>query len=227
MATAAHRPGAGPVRAVIFDMDGVLTDSEPFYHEAHNLVLGELGLALSEEENRQILGTTVEHSWRWIAQRFQLPGPLDGWLARYDRAVIEVLSAKAQPSPGLYRLLELLEARRLPLGLASSSQASWVRAILQKLGVEERFKVVISGEMVAHGKPAPDIYLLVARGLGVEPQGCLVFEDTPVGISAARAAGMQVVAVETPSTAGMDLSQAHHVVSSLARFDPAWLEGGA
>lgn len=213
----------GPVRAVIFDVDGVLADSEPLYHEAHNMVLGELGRTLSEEENRQILGATVEHSWRWIMERFHLTGPLEEWLARYDRAVVEVLQAQVEPSPGLYALLDLLAARGLPLGLASSSQANWVRAILQKLDLAGRFQTVISGEMVARGKPAPDCYLLAAQGLGVEPSRCLAIEDTPVGIRAARAAGMLVVAVVTPMTAGLDLSQAHHVVPSLERFDPAWL----
>ena len=212
------------MKAVIFDMDGVLTDSEPFYHEAHNQVLAEAGVALSDEENQQILGTTVEYSWRWIIDRFRLPGTLENWLAKYDRAVVAVLRAKVEPRPGLDWLLDLLAQRRLSLGLASSSEAAWVQAILQKLRLEGRFAAVISGGMVARGKPAPDIYLRAASELAVEPTLCLVLEDTPVGIQAARAAGMRVVAVETPSTAGLDLSGANHVVSSLEEFDPSWLD---
>ena len=208
-----------PIEAVIFDMDGVLADSEPLYHLSLNQVLQAHGHTLTDEDNRIILGTTVEFTWQTLKDRFQLDGDLQDWIGVYDEVLLKNLRENIEPAPGLYALLDRLDGRDLPFGLASSSQGNWVDVILTILGVKERFRVVMSGDMVTDGKPAPEIYLTAAGKLGVEPSRCLVFEDSPHGIQAGKAAGMTVVAVLTEMTQDMDLSLADHHVESLADFD--------
>ena len=208
-----------PIEAVIFDMDGVLADSEPLYHLSMNQVLQAHGHSLTDEDNRIILGTTVIHTWKWLKDRFGLDGELEEWIGVYDRIILKNLKENVEPSPGLYDLLDSLETRGLCIGLASSSQANWVDAVLTTLDVKDRFSVVVSGDMVTNGKPAPEIFLKAAGELGAEPSRCLVFEDSPHGIQAGKAAGMTVVAVLTDLTRDLDLSLADRRIESLSDFD--------
>ncbi len=205
-------------------MDGVLADSEPLYHLSLNQVLQTHGHSLTDDDNRIILGTTVDFTWQTLKERFRLDGEIEDWIGVYDEVLLKNLKENIEPSPGLYALLDSLEARGLPFGLASSSQANWVDVILTILGVKERFRVVMSGDMVTNGKPAPEIYLTAAGKLGVEPARCLVFEDSPHGIQAGKAAGMTVVAVLTDMTRDMDVSLADHHIESLSDFDLALLQ---
>ena len=205
-------------------MDGVLADSEPLYHLSLNQVLQAHGHSLTDEDNRIILGTTVDFTWQTLKERFRLDGEIEDWIGVYDEVLLKNLKENIEPSPGLYALLDSLDARGLPFGLASSSQANWVDVILTILRVKERFRVVMSGDMVTNGKPAPEIYLTAAGKLGVEPARCLVFEDSPHGIQAGKAAGMTVVAVLTDMTRDMDVSLADHHIESLSDFDLALLQ---
>ena len=200
-------------------MDGVLADSEPLYHLSMNQVLQAHGHSLTDEDNRIILGTTVTHTWQWLKDRFRLDGELEEWIGVYDRIILKNLKENVEPSPGLYDLLDSLKTRGLPIGLASSSQANWVDAVLTTLDVKDRFSVVVSGDMVTNGKPAPEIFLKAAGELGAEPSRCLVFEDSPHGIQAGKAAGMTVVAVLTDLTRDLDLSLADRRIESLSDFD--------
>ena len=205
-------------------MDGVLADSEPLYHLSLNQVLQAHGHSLTDEDNRIILGTTVDFTWQTLKDRFRLDGEIEDWIGVYDEVLLKNLKENVEPSPGLYDLLDTLDARGLAFGLASSSQANWVEVILTILGVKERFKVVMSGDMVTNGKPAPEIYLTAAGKLSVEPSRCLVFEDSPHGIQAGKAAGMTVVAVLTDLTRDLDLSLADRKIESLSDFDFSLLE---
>ena len=200
-------------------MDGVLADSEPLYHLSLNQVLQAHGHSLTDEDNRIILGTTVDFTWQTLKDRFRLDGEIEDWIGVYDEVLLKNLKENIEPSPGLYALLNALDARGLAFGLASSSQANWVDVILTILRVKERFRVVMSGDMVTNGKPAPEIYLTAAGKLGVEPSRCLVFEDSPHGIQAGKAAGMTVVAVLTDMTRDLDLSLADRRIESLSDFD--------
>jgi beta-phosphoglucomutase family hydrolase len=212
------------IDAVIFDMDGVLVDSEPLHHDALNDVLAEYGHHYTEEQGKELMGTTFDDTWRIVTAR--LPGLPDVELlkAKYDRSVVALVLQKATPRPGVHSLLAALKAQGLRLALASSSKRAWIDATLSAIGVDGTFSPIISGDMVARGKPAPDIFLLAAQQLGVPPERCLVIEDSPKGIEAARAAGMPVVAVRTRYTQGMDLPDANIILDSLEEFDISLLE---
>lgn len=207
------------LKAVIFDMDGVLSDSEPIYHLSINQVLRRHGYEVTEEVNKEILGTTVEYSWSWLKSHFDLKGDIEDWIDEYDAVVVENLKEKVVPAPGVYDLLEKIKSSGLHIGLASSSQGNWVHALLSTLGIENNFDVVVSGEMVKQGKPHPEIFLQVAKKLKVDPSYCLVIEDSPHGIKAAKSAKMKVVAVLTPYTKDLNLSGADQVIESLKHFD--------
>ena len=215
-----------PIDAIIFDMDGVLADSEPLYHLSINQVLESHGFNLTNEANKAILGTTVEYTWGWLKDHLGLEGDISSWITEYDAVILQNLQEKVVPSPGLYGLLDAFRDRGLPLGLASSSQANWVETVLSKLDVTERFQVVVSGDMVINGKPAPEIFLKAAERLHAEPYRCLVLEDSPHGIQGGKAAGMTVVAILTPLTRDLDLSLADYKIESLADFDFSVLDGG-
>ena len=204
----------GRFDAVIFDLDGVLVDSEPLHFQAVNEVLAEEGRRLTESEYLSYIGVADE--WADLIRRKGLRHAPAHYRARYHEAVLRALRRPLHPQPGVVELLDGARARGLKVGLASSSRREWVAATLAALGLSDRFDAVISGEMVARGKPAPDIFLLAAERLGVPPERCLVLEDAPAGVAGAGAAGMAVVAVRTAYTAEARLDGADLVVESLA-----------
>lgn len=211
--------------AVVFDMDGVLLDSEPLHHLVVNELLAEHGVHVSDAQYRAYLGTTVEDTWADLIQRFSLPGTVADYRGRYDAAILEAYRRHAVPAPGAVELVQGLRARGVKLAVASSSRTAWVETALARLGLAAAFDAVVTGDMVRRGKPDPAIYLLAARCLDVAPEQCLAIEDAPAGVAAARAAGMTVVAVRTPYTRGLSFAGAVHVLDELTAFDYGWIEG--
>ncbi len=210
-------------RAVIFDMDGVITDSEPFYAEAINVVLASHGHVLTHDDHRAIMGSSIDYTWEYVIGRFKLGGDVAQWKRQYDKAVVDILKVKPEPSSGLYWLLDELERRKVRIALATSSQLNWAQAITRKLNVEGRFSIIATADMVPHAKPAPDLYLFAAKKLGIPVADCIAIEDSPRGIGSAKAANITTIAIRTPHTAGMDISKADHVIATLRDFDFSWL----
>lgn len=203
------------IEAVLFDLDGLMADSEPLAEWAWRQVLARYGQQWEREISHQILGLRVADSARLICQRFQLPISPAQAAAERDRLFLAAVPERLRARPGLQPLLDELVARRLPLGVATSGHRRYVALALETLGLTDRFHAVVTGEDVLHGKPAPDIYLLAAQRLGVAPQRCMALEDAPLGLAAAHAAGMLCVAVPNAHTAGGDFSAAAHVFPSL------------
>lgn len=205
--------------AVIFDMDGVLLDSEPLHYQALNEVLGRAGHQLTAHEYEAYIGTTLEETWRRLIERFDLPERLEVYAARYDEAVVAILRGPLDPAPGVLALLEALREAGVSVAVASSSKRNWIAATLHSLGVSDYFPIVVSADDVACGKPDPEIYLLAARKLGLSPEQCVVIEDSPPGVTAASRAGMRAIAVRTPYTAHLQLPGADLIVDSLVGLD--------
>jgi len=211
--------GRAPFAVVVFDLDGVLWDGEPIYHEAFNIVLAPYGCLVTVEDYSHIIGHSVESAWDWVLRHFQLREPPERFHREYDEVVLRLLARPADPLPGVRDLLAELRRRRLPVGVASASLRQWVDATLRGLGLDGAFDAVVSASEVQHAKPAPDLYLTAARQLGVEPERCLAFEDTQTGITAAKAAGMFAVQVRAASTALPPLPQADLVIEKYSEFD--------
>ncbi|HMA33884.1 MAG TPA: HAD family phosphatase [Chloroflexia bacterium] len=216
------------IQAIIFDMDGVLLDSEPLHQAAMNAVLAREGQRVDDAEYRTYIGDSAEQAWRAIVARRGLAGPLPEYLAAYDDAVCAVVAAQGVPMPGLLALLAHLRQAGVPLAVASSSPRRWIDASLARIGVRDYFTAIVSGEMVARHKPAPDSFRRAAALLGVAPAGCLAIEDSPRGFQAARAAGMFVVALVPAPAAADRAADADLVVPSLRVFLDWWLatQGG-
>lgn len=210
----------GWFEAGIFDMDGVLLDSEPLHFQAVNEVLAEDGVAaIPFEEYARYLGTTLEYTWRDLIERHALQRPFLHYRDRYDALILDHYRRSSEIAPGARRLLRRLRDKGLRLAVASSSRTEWVETCLIALGLHEAFDAVVTGDMVKQSKPDPEIYLAAASLVQARANRCLAFEDAPKGIAAARAAGMFTVAVETPYTKHEDTSAANIQLSSLAEFD--------
>jgi HAD superfamily hydrolase (TIGR01509 family) len=207
---------------VIFDLDGVLVDSEPLHHHAANAVLAEDGHPpLSVAEYTRYLGMTDEDMWRDLRTMRDLGRPHEHYLRRFDSLVLAQYRRHATAAPGAVDLLDWLTACGLPLAVASSSRAQWVKTCLHAIGLLPYFDRVVAGDMVARAKPDPEIYLLAARQLRAQPARCVVFEDSPPGVSAASRAGMYTIAVCTAYTPPGLAQGAHFTVNSLAEVSHA------
>jgi mannitol-1-/sugar-/sorbitol-6-/2-deoxyglucose-6-phosphatase len=184
------------IDAVIFDMDGLLIDSEPLWVRAEIAVFGSVGVLLCEEDCALTKGLrTDDVVGYWHARRpWSGASPRD-LEARLVEAVAELVRAEGQPLPGIATALQAAAEEGRRLALASSSPSRIIRAALERLGLEAAFSVVQSAETEPLGKPHPGIFLTTAERLGVRPTACLVLEDSLTGVIAAKAARMACVAV--------------------------------
>ena len=202
----------------IFDCDGLLADTETPDYDAWRQIYEAQGLHLPIELWAQSIGTAKGHDRNdWHAPLAERVGP------GYDREAVQARRrahyqaaiGRLTPMPGVLALLDALDEAGIPCAVASNSERVWVDRVLDITGLTSRFRVLATADEVARPKPAPDVYLLAAARLGVAPEHCVAFEDSPRGLQAAHAAGMFTVAVPTALTRHLDFAQAHHLVESL------------
>jgi len=183
--------------AVVFDMDGVLVDSGAHHREAWIRMLGELGVAAPPGFWRQTIGRPSAEAVPLLLGEPIAPAEARR-LARRKQEHYQTLAARGPRAvPGVAAFVETLHVLEIPLAVATSARRSDALELLGPLGLLERFRVIVTVEDVARGKPDPEVYLLAARGLGVPADACLVFEDAIVGVQAALRAGMRAVGVAT------------------------------
>jgi HAD superfamily hydrolase (TIGR01509 family) len=216
---------SGQYVAVVFDMDGVLADSEPVYGASLNAVIGHLGKQITPAQQRQVMGHGVQDTWDYLRDILGLDGPLDEYIATYDQELQRRLARLHEPLPGVRAVVAELARRGTPRAVASSSWPAWIDALLGGIGLRDSFDALVSATMVAHPKPAPDLYLLAAERLGVPAAACIAIEDTPTGLRSAKAAGMLGVQVRAASTAFPPLPEADIVLATLNDFDFDLLDG--
>ena len=201
--------------AAIFDLDGLMADSEPLAKWAWQQTLARYGEELDDQTFRQVQGMRIVESSHIFCERFSLPISPQQAMAERDELFLQAVPAHLRARPGLYPLLDDLDARGLLLGVATSGHRRYVSLALRTLGLDGRFRAVAAGDEVEHGKPAPDVYLLAAERAGVSPEHCLALEDAPLGVEAAVAAGMTCLAVPSQWTATLDFPGAARVFASL------------
>ena len=181
--------------AVIFDMDGLLFDTETLYGEAILTAAAEVGCTMSRDVFLQLIGRSREVNHRFLLEHYGADYPLEALIAAWGRH-FRVLAAAGLPlKPGAAELLDLLDERRLPRAIATSSTHATVRGHLVSHGLTDRFHGVVAHGDYASGKPAPDPFLKAAERLGVAPALCLALEDSHNGVRSAFAAGMMTVMV--------------------------------
>lgn len=180
--------------AVIFDMDGLLLDSEPLYRITWQSAAATLGCPIDDEFYARFVGRGNDEAERLLCERFGDALPLDEFRTRWRKDWDERLDAMPPArKPGAIELLDLLDERGIPKALATSSPHVMALRCLGDLA--PRFSAFAFGDEVEHSKPAPDLFLLASERLGIAPAECLVLEDSEAGVRAARAAGMEVIMV--------------------------------
>ncbi|MEI6508107.1 MAG: hexitol phosphatase HxpB [Bacteroidota bacterium] len=189
------------MKAVIFDMDGLLIDSEPFWKIAEKKVFGELGLNLNDDLLRQVMGFRLSEVVVHWYQYQPWPNPD---FKKTENDVLEyvkkIILENAKPLPGVYEVLEKLKSENYKMAVASSSAMSLIEAVVDKLDIRNYFDVLWSAEFEPFGKPHPGIFITTAQKLNVEAKDCIVFEDSINGVISAKAARMKCIAVPEEAT---------------------------
>ncbi len=208
------------MRAAIFDMDGLLIDSEPLWREAEVDVFGAVGVPLTEDMCRQTTGLRHDAVVRYWHARYPWDEPgLDELTETLLDAAQALIMERGELMPGAQRAIQDLHQRGLQLAIASSSPRSLIEAVVQKFDLGGFFSVLHSAEHEEAGKPDPAVYLSTMSLLGVAPQECVALEDSVSGMRAANAAGAMVVVVPDPETADKpEFAEADVVLSSLEEF---------
>lgn len=204
----------GRFRAVVFDMDGLLLETEDLWHAAESELFRRHGAEFTRDDQLALIGTSPEVSARFYAQRLGYPEGRGG--ALFDEMIgvmHELVRREVGARPGAVELVRELRGRDVPIGLASNSPRFLVDDALATAGLTAAFDAIVTSDDVTHPKPAPDIYLRACELLGVPPTEALALEDSTSGVAAAKAAGLTCIAV--PLFAETDVSAADEVVASL------------
>jgi sugar-phosphatase len=215
------------VKAVIFDMDGLLIDSEPIWRSAEIRSFSKVGLQLTSEICRQTMGLRIDevidfwhdkHPWQGVSKK----AVYEDILAEFIEEVVQ----DAKPMKGVLDTLAFFKEKKLPIGLASSSPMLLIENIVKALDIEHYFDVLRSAEDEPLGKPHPAVYIKAAKDLGIAPYQCLAFEDSFTGMIAALAARMKTVVVPEPENYSSPKFEAAHLkLNSLTEFDKAAFDG--
>ena len=203
------------VKAVIFDLDGLLIDSEPLQIAAWREYLQRHRAELTDDMLGQMYGLRLSDASKVVVNLLDLDISPEQVATERDALFLRTVPGNIQPCSGAIVLLTELRHRGMPIALATSGHRRYVDLALESAGIPRAFDAEVTGEMVVLGKPDPETFLTAARLLGVEPAGCLVLEDSPNGVRAAKAAGMLCLAIPNEDTSDHDLSAADQILPSL------------
>jgi len=184
-----------PLRAVIFDLDGILADSEPWWNEIDSKLLAEYGVIYRGEYHREVLGVSYRLAVEFYKKAFGLSASIEELMRRRGEIATEFFANRVGLFPSTKRTLERLRDMKVRLAIATSSVSASARPFLDRHGLTPFFDGIVTGDEIDRGKPDPDIYLRAAKKLGIGADACLVIEDALSGITAGKAAGMRVAAI--------------------------------
>ena len=210
------------ISGVIFDMDGVIIDSEPMHYKVFMRYAKEtLGLDITGEEYNTFIGSTNTRIFTVLKEKYHLKAGVSKMVNEYDKNIEEFLLSSQEiilPIKGVDILIDQLYKDNLRLAVASSAAKKRIDLVIAMFNMDKYFSVKISGEQVRQSKPAPDIFLLAAKTLGLEPEECVVIEDSKNGVAAAKAAGMKCIGYNNPHSGNQDISRADRIIHSFAEL---------
>jgi len=203
-----------PPAAALFDNDGLLLDTESLWTRAEVALFARYGRTFTDDHKRRLLGTAQPRQGLLLAEMLDEPPEAGPRLsADLNDLAMDAIDHGVEPMPGALAILARVREAGLTLGLASNSPRPFVRGTIGAAGIADAFDAILTGDDVAHPKPAPDLYLELAARLGADPARCVALEDSPTGVSAARAAGAFTIGI--PSFPGVTLDDADLVCESL------------
>jgi mannitol-1-/sugar-/sorbitol-6-/2-deoxyglucose-6-phosphatase len=207
------------LRAAIFDLDGLLIDSEPWWRKAEVELFAEVGIHLREEQCIETTGLRIDEvvQYRRSQKPWEGPPTTQELADRIVERVIALVREHAEPKAGREHAIDVCSTAKLRLAVASSSPLRLIEASLDRLQLRSRFELIVSAERERYGKPHPAVFITTADRLGVDPSECIVFEDSMRGVIAAKAAGMRCIAV--PEHDDPRFVIADRVLPSLEAFD--------
>jgi len=213
------------LRATLFDMDGLLIDSEILWEKAEKEIFGELDVPIGQYEGRLTKGLFVDEVVKFWFERHPWEGPSRADVsAMVLQRVGDLVESEGVLLPGVEHALTLC-AERGPIALASSTPLALIHRCLDAFGLRSRFETLSSAEFEPYGKPHPAVFLTSAQSLGIDPTQCLVFEDSAAGVLAAKAGRMTVVAVPVPEDQGLPaFGLADLILPSLSELSEGWLD---
>jgi beta-phosphoglucomutase len=214
------------IRTVIFDMDGVIIDTEPIHHHAFFTQFAELGITVSNELYASFLGSSTRNVFQQLKQTFDLPQPVDELLLRkrelFNQAFDE--DANLDLLPGVRALIEDIGQHGLQMVLASSASKATIARVFNRFGLGPYFTHRVSGEDFVQSKPNPDIFLHAAALAETPVAECVVIEDSANGVAAAKAAGIYCIGYASPHSAGQDLHLADRVIQHFSELSTAQIK---
>ncbi|MGH4117231.1 HAD family hydrolase [Clostridium sp.] len=210
------------LKAVIFDMDGVIIDSEPIHMKLENETYKKLGIDVTGNEHLSFVGSTSHYMWKTLRNKYKLSQTLEE-LIEYDRNIyfkyLNSDECEIILIEGVKELIEDLHENGVKLAIASSSPLNVIEAIVKKFQIEEYFEVFVTGDYVKKSKPEPDIFIFAAEKLRVSPENCVVIEDSHNGVLAAKKAGMKCVGINSDVEGRQDISMADLVINSFKELN--------
>jgi len=207
------------IKAVIFDLDGLMIDSERFNFDCMGELLAQYGEQPQENWFETMIGMDNYECAEFIIQQADLPLTPGAYIDALSEITLGALPRISTPNPGLLDLIDHLERLNIKLAVGSNSYEKYVKTALTALGILDRFDCVLTASDVEKGKPDPEIYMKAADCLGVAPQDCLVLEDSPLGMQGALRAGMDCAVIPNPSVDTSNFAGATYVFSSLEELN--------
>lgn len=206
------------VEAIIFDMDGVIIDSERYWQQDEFWFIKKLIPSWSQSDQQKIVGLHLTDIYELLSANYDVKIEKGIFIAEIEKIALQIYSKHIQLMPKFIKTIESL--RNLKVGLASSAKREWIDIAIQRFGLSSYFDVTLSAEeVIGPGKPAPDIYLQTAQLLDINPKKCIVIEDSVNGIKAAKSAGMTCVGFRSELNSEMDLSEADLIMNGFGEFD--------
>lgn len=207
------------MKAVIFDMDGVLVDSQPYHFKADIDTMAEYGVIKDQKFYESFAGTLTADRMRTLKEMFGLDVPVEEMTIKRENMILDIMGKEdIKPVSGIPEFLRSIKEKGLTTAVASSSDYKLINLILDRLKIAQYFDSVTSGSDVKRGKPSPDVFLLAAERIGIEPAECLVVEDSENGVKAAKAAGMKVLGYINPTSGKQDLSLADFITDDFKKI---------
>jgi len=206
-------------KAVIFDMDGVIAETEQAHIGAEKQTMLKYGIKISEDELHEYTGTTAKVMFTNLIKKYKLNTTFDRIFKEKEEILFKLLEEDVQPTKGVIALLRNLKKMKIKLAVASSSHKRMIEYVLKKLEIIDLFDSIVGAEDIDRSKPDPEIFLISAKRLNMNPEECTVVEDSKLGVEAAKKAGMKCLGYVNPSSGKQDLSKADLVADDFCKLD--------